>query len=46
MDLPSLAKPGEAAREWLPDDLDQTPDFDPAYPQPISDDNDDKTGGG
>ena len=33
----------EVAQEFLPDDLDQSPDFDPAEPEPIPEDDFDQS---
>ena len=38
--------PEEAAQESLPDDLDQSPDFDPTDPERVPDDNFDQSQGG
>jgi hypothetical protein len=35
----------EAAQESFPDDLDQTPGFDPTGPEPLPEDNFDQSGG-
>ena len=35
----------EAARESFPDDLDQSPEFDPTEPEPIPEDDFDQTWG-
>jgi hypothetical protein len=43
---PDGGKHDEAARESLPDDLDQSPEFDPTEPEPIPEDNFDQSGGG
>lgn len=42
----SVSIPEEAAQESLPDDLDQSPDFDPTDPEPVPDDNFDQSQGG
>ncbi|MGD2123025.1 MAG: hypothetical protein PVJ76_14825 [Gemmatimonadota bacterium] len=35
----------EAAQESFPDDLDQTPEFDPTEPESVPEDNFDQSGG-
>jgi hypothetical protein len=42
---PVSGKHDEVAHDSFPDDLDQTPDFDPAEPEPIPDDDLDQSGG-
>jgi hypothetical protein len=37
---PGGGEPKEAAQECFPDDLDQTPPFDPTEPDPVSEDDD------
>ncbi len=42
---PGGGEPEEAAQEFFPDDLDQTPQFDPAEPEPIPEDDFDQSWG-
>jgi hypothetical protein len=45
MDL-SGGEQGEAAQESFPDDLEQSPEFDPAEPEPVPEDSFDQSFGG
>ena len=40
---PGGAKPGEVAQESFPDDLNQSPTFDPSEPEPIPEDDFDQS---
>ena len=40
------AESEEVAQESFPDNLDQTPEFDPAEPEPFPEDDFDQSGGG
>jgi hypothetical protein len=40
---PDVGTPYEAAQESFPDDLDQTPEFDPANPEPVPEDDFDQS---
>ncbi len=42
---PGLSEHDEVTRESFPDDLDQTPDFDPAEPEAVPEDDFDQTSG-
>ena len=42
---PDGGTPYEAAQESFPDDLDQSPEFDPTEPEPIPEDHFDQTWG-
>ena len=42
---PAGGEPDEAAQGSFPDDLDQTPQFDPAEPEPVPEDDFDQTWG-
>jgi hypothetical protein len=42
---PGSGQPDEVAQESFPDDLDQTPEVDPAEPEPVPEDHFDQSGG-
>jgi hypothetical protein len=42
---PDRGEKDEAAQESFPDDLDQSPEFDPAQPEPIPEDHFDQSRG-
>jgi hypothetical protein len=42
---PDGGQAGEAAQESFPDDLDQSPEFDPADPEPVPEDSFDQSWG-